>query len=567
MVNPLWIKKRALLVIVLLSLAVACAPPFEEEETTLTLAPRPSPPTSSPPAEIGAFDEWALWIDGPHLRGANVYQRRIYPELDGAEFAGPVGPPYTQKDFDRLAAMGANVVNISHPGLFGEEPPYALDPAIEAHLDGLLDMIARADMFAGLAFRTGPGRSEFTFFYGDDDDWFDESYYNDSVWEDAEAQAAWAEMWRYTAGRYRDHPIVVGYDLMVEPNANEVGPDVWDPEVFYDEYGDTLYNWNQLYPRITAAIREVDPETPILVEGLGYSELTWLPYLEPTGDPRTIYTFHQYEPFAYTHQGEEPEYSYPDHLDTDWDGEAEAFDRAWLVAHLATAEEFSEEHSVPVAVNEFGVVRWADEAAAFVDDQMALFEALGFNHTLWMWETSWPPYAEEVDAFNFRHGPDPDHHADVETSALIEVIARYWGRNDLRPSTFAAPAREEESGAIPRLEEVTHWLYLIDVNLEQEMVETIAASEYDMVVLDFIPSEENNTDYPMAQVVASMHTAPYPKLVLAYIDMGEAEEYRTYWQPGWRGRSGVDRRGGSRRLGRQLPGGLLEQCVARYLVG
>ena len=25
----------------------------------------------------------------------------------------------------------------------------------------------------------------------------------------------------------------------------------------------------------------------------------------------------------------------------------------------------------------------------------------------------------------------------------------------------------------------------------------------------------------------------HPKLVIAYIDIGEAEDYRTYWQPGW----------------------------------
>jgi endo-alpha-1,4-polygalactosaminidase (GH114 family) len=78
-----------------------------------------------------------------------------------------------------------------------------------------------------------------------------------------------------------------------------------------------------------------------------------------------------------------------------------------------------------------------------------------------------------------------------------------------------------------------YWLYLIDVNLEPEMVARIAASEYDMVVLDFIPSEGNNTDYPMVEVVDQLHNALHPKLVMAYIDIGQAEEYRTYWQPGW----------------------------------
>lgn len=90
-----------------------------------------------------------------------------------------------------------------------------------------------------------------------------------------------------------------------------------------------------------------------------------------------------------------------------------------------------------------------------------------------------------------------------------------------------------QEGDISGLESVTHWLYLIDVNLEWKTVDQIAGSTYDMVVLDFISSEENNTDYPMAEVITELHNAPHPKLVLAYIDTGEAESYRTYWMDGW----------------------------------
>jgi len=116
---------------------------------------------------------------------------------------------------------------------------------------------------------------------------------------------------------------------------------------------------------------------------------------------------------------------------------------------------------------------------------------------------------------------------------------------------ITAPVTEQAATALPadsdrlpseaRLAGVTHWFYMINVNLEPEMVNQIAASDYDMVVLDFIPSEANNTDYPMADVIAQLHNAPHhfdcaqckPKLVIAYIDTGQAEEYRTYWQASW----------------------------------
>lgn len=76
-------------------------------------------------------DKWFLWIDGPLLRGANIWQAVVVPDLDGLEFKGqgPVGPPYFQEDFNRLAALGANYVSISGPGLFAETPPLKLMPA------------------------------------------------------------------------------------------------------------------------------------------------------------------------------------------------------------------------------------------------------------------------------------------------------------------------------------------------------------------------------------------------------------------------------------------------------
>ena len=54
-----------------------------------------------------------------------------------------------------------------------------------------LAMIEEAGMFAVISARTGPGRSDFTFYWDGAGDWFDESYLNDSVWQDQAAQAAW----------------------------------------------------------------------------------------------------------------------------------------------------------------------------------------------------------------------------------------------------------------------------------------------------------------------------------------------------------------------------------------
>ena len=98
-----------------------------------------SPPLASAPSS--AYDTFTLWTGGTQLRGANVYQRIVYPGGYDDPLAwgnGPLGPVFGQKDFDALSAAGANLVVLSHPGLFvghfGE-----LHPCIEACMEDLFD--------------------------------------------------------------------------------------------------------------------------------------------------------------------------------------------------------------------------------------------------------------------------------------------------------------------------------------------------------------------------------------------------------------------------------------------
>lgn len=134
----------------------------------------------------------------------------------------------------------------------------------------------------------------------------------------------------------------------------------------------------------------------------------------------------------------------------------------------------------------------------------------------------------------YSSGDQVDATADNPTAAASEPAATVTPRAEASPTLVATEAaKSAPQTGLPALAGVRHWLYLIDVNLEPETVDVIVASAHDMVVLDFIPSEENNTRYPMADVVARLHDAPHPKLVIAYIDVGQAEDYRTYWQPGW----------------------------------
>jgi hypothetical protein len=181
----------------------------------------------------------------------------------------------------------------------------------------------------------------------------------------------------------------------------------------------------------------VDPDTPIVVGGMSFSAVGWLPYLETTGDTRTVYTVHQYEPMQYTHQAPPLDLAYPGAFDVDWDGTDDQFNASWLEDLLSVVSAFEATHGVPVAVNEFGLMRWEPGGAEFMDDQMDLFEGLGMNHALWQWQGAWDARPTD-DEFNFRHGPDPDNHSDVSSSLLIDTVRDHWSKNTVRPSNFAA---------------------------------------------------------------------------------------------------------------------------------
>jgi len=393
--------------------------------TTCLLGCAPEAPEEGCAAPASKAD---LWTNGACLRGANIYQRRVYPDLDGSAMGpGAVGPPYVPGDFEGLAALGANFVDLSHPGIFFETPPYELDEEVLENLDAAVDAAAAAGLFSVISFRTGPGRNEFVFMNEEDPEWVGESLDDNSVWWSEEAQVAWAEMWRATAERFRDHRAVVAYDLMVEPNANAL-VDAYEPDAFYPAWSGTSYDWNRFYLEIAAAIREVDFATPILVGALGWSDVEWLGTLMPTDDQATAYAAHQYRPIAYTSQAPAAGLTYPGRLDADGDGAEEDFDLDWLLSALYPVDEYQQLTGAPVAVNELGVVRWAPGAAAYLSDEIEVLEQLDASWALWLWYPSFEPWVGN-DEFSVANGPDPASHAAMPGNALLETVTEAFSRN------------------------------------------------------------------------------------------------------------------------------------------
>jgi hypothetical protein len=420
-------RSAFLLFVILLSLSVACGQSFTPDDEEASNAPVPAtdnkalavtaiPPAASPVSVTPVEDKWELWVGGTRLRGADVHPCRVFTEDGCVEST-------TREDVQDLRNLGANLIHASYPGVFDQEAPYQVDATTLQHLDNLIGWAEEVGIYVVIHFRTGPGRNEGAIVL-EGKPLFD-------VWDDQAAHDAWIEMWRFTAQRYRDVPVIAGYDLMVEPHPNTLidpGGEAEPLEVKGEMEG-TLLDWNAFAAEMTAAIRQVDADTPIIVNSLNWASAAWFPALEPTGDPRTVYSLHAYDPDVYI--GQEPgesSYHYPDVVE-DY-GETITFDRGWLEENYRPVREFAERHDVPIYVGEFGALRWVPNAAAFLQDQTELFEQYGWSYAVYVWRGDEPGF----DGFNLEYGPDPDNHAPDPVNPLLDLFRQRWAQNKHFPS-------------------------------------------------------------------------------------------------------------------------------------
>jgi endoglucanase len=95
-------------------------------------------------------------------------------------------------------------------------------------------------------------------------------------------------IWRQIATRYRGLPPAVVYEILNEPTDNL-----------------TAEVWNPILQRAYRAIRDIDPERDIIIEGAHWASVKdlrdtlWI----PSNDRHVIGSFHMYAPMFFTHQG------------------------------------------------------------------------------------------------------------------------------------------------------------------------------------------------------------------------------------------------------------------------
>ncbi len=208
-----------------------------------------------------------------------------------------------------------------------------------------------------------------------------------------------AGLWRALAQHYAGtDPEMVFFEIMNEPEQ------------------DDAFRWQGIEATVAQAIREAAPRHTIIAAGAHYSGLEDLLKLEPLALDDVIYTFHDYEPFPFTHQGatwtdphvaplrEVPYPSTPDNVRKNEDQESTLagrffveqyglgrWDAARVDATVGFAERWSEAYGVPVYCGEFGVHRpYADAAARarWIKDMRVALERHHLGWAMWDYQTN-----------------------------------------------------------------------------------------------------------------------------------------------------------------------------------
>ena len=103
---------------------------------------------------------------------------------------------------------------------------------------------------------------------------------------DEALQSRFMKLWEEIAQRFKDHPEQVAFEPL--------------NEVVLMEVADA---WNDIVTKYVSMMREIVPDSYLIIGGVCYNSVTTVPLLDFPLDEKIVYNFHCYEPMIFTHQG------------------------------------------------------------------------------------------------------------------------------------------------------------------------------------------------------------------------------------------------------------------------
>ncbi len=253
------------------------------------------------------------------------------------------------------------------------------------------------------------------------------------LWRDASFRPQAASFWRQLASRLRGHPALVAYNPLNEPHPERAfGVD--------DEGDDAAFvSWRARAPggpadlddfnrEIVAAIREGDPDTPILLDGWMYASPAGLSHLAVVADPAVLYAFHFYQPWSYTtFRVNRGRFSYPERMPVQGATATIHWGAEGLAAALTPVERWARANAIPpgrIVAAELGVDRRVSGAQQYLADLVSALCERGWH---------WAFYSFRSDGawtgLDYELGTDPVDPRIWDAEQRGEDVERYKRRH------------------------------------------------------------------------------------------------------------------------------------------
>lgn len=207
------------------------------------------------------------------------------------------------------------------------------------------------------------------------------------IWKDQKYRDQAALFWKDLATELKDHPAIVGYNLLNEPHPERifVSKEVHVNTVRQEEVQQMLY---EFYNLIIKHIRPVDKDTPIILDSSAYADAKTFLLLLPQEDQNILYSFHMYEPYEYSnYKINKGKYQYPGPIN------GKQWDRKALAEYMSAVVRFQKTYNIAsnkILVGEFGGHRMSVGLEKYFEDLIAIFNKEGWHFAFYAFrEDTW----------------------------------------------------------------------------------------------------------------------------------------------------------------------------------
>jgi endoglucanase len=184
----------------------------------------------------------------------------------------------TRADIQYIQSTGMNTIRLPfHYKLFTDEDYMGLTVNQDgfARVDSLVNWCRDAGLYIILDMHDAPG--------GQTGDNIDDSYGYPWLMVSEKSQALFVNIWKKIAEKYKNEPVILGYDLLNEPIAT----------YFKEDYDILNPQLELLYKRAVDAIREVDKNHIVLFGGAQWNS-NFKVFTDSKFDDKLMYTCHRY---------------------------------------------------------------------------------------------------------------------------------------------------------------------------------------------------------------------------------------------------------------------------------